>query len=54
MMGTEMVPETSVSFYNQLTQLIARDDFIELSRSENFKSYYQIVETFSVQTLLAS
>jgi hypothetical protein len=29
MMGTEMVPETSVSFYNQLTRLIAQDDFIK-------------------------
>jgi hypothetical protein len=28
MMGTEMVPETSVSSYNQLTRLIAREDFI--------------------------
>jgi len=27
-MGTEMVPETSV-IHNQLTQLIARDDFIK-------------------------
>jgi hypothetical protein len=29
MMGTEMVPETTVSSYNQLTWLIAREDFIE-------------------------
>jgi hypothetical protein len=39
MMGTEMVPETSVSSYNQLMQLIAREDFIEFSRCKNFKSY---------------
>jgi hypothetical protein len=39
MMGTEMVPETSVSFYNQLTPLIAREYFIEFSRHEKFKSY---------------
>jgi hypothetical protein len=38
-MGTEMVPETSVSSYNQLTWLIAREDFIEFSLRENFKSY---------------
>jgi hypothetical protein len=36
MMGTEMVPETSVCSYNQLTRLIAREDFVELSRRENF------------------
>jgi hypothetical protein len=29
MMGTEMAPETSVSSCNQLTRLIAREDFIE-------------------------
>jgi hypothetical protein len=39
MMGTEMVPETSVSSYNHLTQLIAREDFIAFSGRENFKSY---------------
>jgi hypothetical protein len=26
-------------FQNQLTRLIAREDFIEFSRRENFKSY---------------
>jgi hypothetical protein len=36
-MGAEMVPETSVSFHNQLTSLIAREDFTEFSRHENFK-----------------
>jgi hypothetical protein len=39
MMGTEMVPETSVSSYNQLTRLIAQEDFIEFSCRESFKSY---------------
>jgi hypothetical protein len=29
MMGTEVVPETSVSSCNQLTWLCAREDFIE-------------------------
>jgi hypothetical protein len=43
MMGTEMVPETSVSSYNQLTRLIAREDFIEFSRRENFKSYNKLL-----------
>jgi hypothetical protein len=37
MMGTEMVPETSVNF-NQLTLLIAREYFIYLRRCESFKS----------------
>jgi hypothetical protein len=39
MMGTEVVPETSVPSYNQLTLLIAREGFIEFSRCENLKSY---------------
>jgi hypothetical protein len=30
MMGTEIVPETSVSSCNQLTRLCAREDFIVL------------------------
>jgi hypothetical protein len=34
-----MVPETSVSSYNQLTRLCARKDFIEFSRRESFKLY---------------
>jgi hypothetical protein len=38
-MGTEMVPETLVSSWNQLTRLIAREDFIEFSRREDFESY---------------
>jgi hypothetical protein len=38
MMGTEMVPETSVIFY-QLAQLIAQEDFIKFSRCESFRSY---------------
>jgi hypothetical protein len=39
MMGTEMVPETSVSSFRQLTRVIAREDFIEFPLRENFKSY---------------
>jgi hypothetical protein len=39
MMGTKMVPETSVSSYNRLTRLIVREGFIEFGRRENFKSY---------------
>jgi hypothetical protein len=39
MMGTEMVPETSVSSYNQLSRLIAREEFIAFSRHENLKSF---------------
>jgi hypothetical protein len=38
MMGTELVPETSVIF-NLLTLLIAREDFINFSRCECFWSY---------------
>jgi hypothetical protein len=30
MMGTEMVPETSVSSYNQLTLLIGREYFVDI------------------------
>jgi hypothetical protein len=37
MMGTEMVPETSVSSCYQLPRLCAREDFIEFSRRESFK-----------------
>jgi hypothetical protein len=37
-MGTGMVPETLVIF-NQLTQLIAWEDFINVSCHENFRSY---------------
>jgi hypothetical protein len=40
MLGTEMVPEMSVSSYNQLTRLIVREDFIEFSRCGNFKPYF--------------
>jgi hypothetical protein len=39
MMGTEVVPETLVSTYNQLTWLCAQEDFIEFSRHESFKLY---------------
>jgi hypothetical protein len=38
LMGTDMVPETSVIF-NQLTRLVAREDFINVSRLESFRSY---------------
>jgi hypothetical protein len=38
MMGTEMVPETSVIF-NQLTWLIAQEYFINVSCQESFTSY---------------
>jgi hypothetical protein len=38
MMGTDTVPETSVIF-NQLTQLIAQEDFINFSCHESFSSY---------------
>jgi hypothetical protein len=41
MMGTEKVPETSVIF-NQLTRLIAREDFINVSHREIFRSYKNI------------
>jgi hypothetical protein len=47
MMGTEMVPETSVSSYNQLTRLIAREDLIEFSRRKNLKSHIYIVAWLS-------
>jgi hypothetical protein len=39
MMGTEIVPETSVSTCNQLTWLCAREEFIEFSSLESFKLY---------------
>jgi hypothetical protein len=38
MMGTDMVPETSVIF-NQLTRLSDREDFINFSRHESFAPY---------------
>jgi hypothetical protein len=38
-MWAEIVPETSVSSFNQLTRLCAREDFIEFSRRESFKLY---------------
>jgi hypothetical protein len=37
MMGTELVPETLI--FNELTQLIVREDFINFSCHESFKSY---------------
>jgi hypothetical protein len=41
MMGTELVPETSI--FKQLTRLIAREDFINVSRRESFKSYIVLI-----------
>jgi hypothetical protein len=38
MMEVKMASKT-LGFYPQLTQLVAREDFIEFSRRENFKSY---------------
>jgi hypothetical protein len=43
MMGTEIVPETSVSTCNQLTRLCAREYFIEFSRRESFRLYIPII-----------
>jgi hypothetical protein len=37
MMEAEMVSET-LGFYPQLTRLVARENFIEFSRRESFKS----------------
>jgi hypothetical protein len=39
-MGTELVPETLYS--NELTQLCAREDYIESCRRESFKTYNKI------------
>jgi hypothetical protein len=36
-MGMELVPETSI--FNELTRLIAREHFINVSRCESFRSY---------------
>jgi hypothetical protein len=43
MIGTEIVPETSVYTWNQLTRLCARQDFIEFSRRESFKLYIELL-----------
>jgi hypothetical protein len=48
MMGTYMVPETSVYSYNQLKRLTARECFMKFSRRENFKS--DETENVSTQT----
>jgi hypothetical protein len=45
MIGTEIGPQTFVIF-NQLTQLIAREDFINISRRESFKLYVIILSCF--------
>jgi hypothetical protein len=41
MIGTEIVPETSVIF-NQLTRLITREDFINFGRCENLRLYSKL------------
>jgi hypothetical protein len=46
MMGTEMVPETSV-LCNQLTRLIAPEVFT-FSRHESFTSYIFVADWFSM------
>jgi hypothetical protein len=46
-MGTETVPETSASF-SVLTQLIAREDFINSCHRESFKSYNSNLFTHQV------
>jgi hypothetical protein len=45
MMCTEMVPEMSV-ICNQLTRLIAREDFINFNRGESFGSYKKNLFSF--------
>jgi hypothetical protein len=51
MMGTEMVPETSV-ICNQLTLLRAREDFINFSGRESFRSLLKLIKiyAFSIDT----
>jgi hypothetical protein len=41
-MGTEPVPETL--YLNQLTRMIAREDYIESCRRESFKTYIFVFE----------
>jgi hypothetical protein len=41
-----MVPETSVSFSHP-TRVIAREDFMKFSRRESFRSYTEVLPTFS-------
>jgi hypothetical protein len=43
MIGTELVPGTLI--FNQLTWLIAREDFINASRRESFGSYMLAIVT---------
>jgi hypothetical protein len=43
MMGTELVPETSVIF-NQLTRLIAREDFINVMKCSYCLMYATILK----------
>jgi hypothetical protein len=47
MLGTEMVPETSVIF-NQLTRLVAWEDFIKVSRRESFGSYGKLIAVMAI------
>jgi len=44
MMGTEMVLETS-DLYRHFTGLIGRENFIEFSSRESFRSYNSVVDT---------
>jgi hypothetical protein len=52
-MGTEIVPETSASF-SFLTQLIAREDFINSCRRESFKSNMCLILPTVLYRLLSS
>ena len=45
--GTESVPETLENF-NILTQLIARENFIEFCRSENIKKFSYVFQCISM------
>jgi hypothetical protein len=54
--GREMVPETCL-ISNQLTWLIAREDYITLNRRESFRSYIKITvisEIMSFRNFLGS
>jgi hypothetical protein len=50
-MEAEMVSET-LGFCPQLTRLVSRQDFIELSRRESFKSYPLMMEAEIVSETL--
>jgi hypothetical protein len=52
--GTEMVPET-LEMFNRLTWLMARDEFIKVSRHESFVSLIHKQDTTSfLKTLFTS